>query len=199
MLCRGVGAPWVVAAVVLTGLIALQSPRALGASEFFWPSVHALTLALVATVPLVWALGRADRATHLIVDPARTAIGWSLGIFVFGALLVTIPFLASITLKRIETDPSQLRALLVLAPLAALGPGLASLAARPAVASLVWAIVLGGSIGIFGIGIPIPVDSLVAGSKTVPSAAQVVAALMSTLGGILLSMAATRQRGTRVG
>ena len=175
---------------------------------FFWPSVGALLFLAVCVLPLIWTAtghrGREQWARRLNLRPLHSVCAAWLGILLVGSALATGTVLLSITLESIEGPISWgaaigtlVRSVLVLSPLSALAPALAHLGWQLANKVVAWGLLLAASIGVFGPGLPIPLDRFFAMADIGTGAlGTMLLGIETTAAGLLISLAVV-SRGTR--
>jgi len=185
---------FVLAWLILTRLQEPEFFRSRGV-PFYWASVEALLICTVALLPLIWRLGQGPAAAVWTLCRASTQIGriissW-LSIVGYGALVVAVVALSTVTLDSIYGSPSGWGPPLGLATaclpplliLAALAPGLALVPLGRTQAIFAWMIVAALVLHFLWPD-PVAVRPLVG----------VLSVLQATAAGLLLSLAVTLHR-----
>lgn len=193
--------PWLPLALGVWILVAwLQEPTFLRRSEvpFFWDSVHSALVAALAGAPLGWLLGRDASAAEVILRAARTPLRVvsisTLSIIIYGSEIALFAGLLGFGLDLVRGVPSPREALetvftglCLLAPLAALAPGLANLRLTAHGYTVFWLLLAVSYAFLFGPG-------SAAGAVSAGWMATMVPAVLATVAGLLLSAALANRR-----
>ncbi|MCA8941696.1 MAG: hypothetical protein KDB80_03980 [Planctomycetes bacterium] len=173
-----------------------RPPFALGDAriDFLWGDLEALTSVVALGLPWLWVASRGEVGALRLSSPAPAALGMSLAVMAAGLMAIvaaaTSGLLTEYTLHRMFEFERAIqlgtRVAIAFVPLAALAPGLAELRLSSPMAALVWSALSVGSIGLFGLGVPLPLDRLLAGSGF-PSATVCLASALATVAGVILS------------
>jgi hypothetical protein len=198
------------AALIFCLVLRLQQPAFVARQEldFFWPSMQAFLGGMLCLLPLLWTLNRGAGAGDWIRRnaraPFRSCISCWLGICMQGLLLILGNLAITITVKSIYGDqdlqPGGLallwRSLALLGVTAALAPALAFSRLGNVASSLLWFLLLASSLGVFGLGVPMPLDRILSEADSNLAWDWAIPGLTATIAGLLVSWAMISRRSS---
>ncbi len=207
---RAVGLPMFLAVLIFTSILRVQEPGFVAHQRlpFFWPSLQAMLAGLLVVLPLAWKLTRGLGAEawsrRFARAPLKLCLSCWIGICLQGLSLILVTVLITITVKSIygDQDLSQgclrliARSFAALSVSAALAPALAFSKLGNVMATLLWLSVIASSLGVFGLGVPMPLDRILSEAESNSAWDWAIPSLTATIAGLLVSWAMISRRSS---